>query len=192
MSTALDLPVGHVIEKNGESMRRLRPAYRTYLWQWASVLLGVFITIAPLAFVNLLGAIISMGSSSGLLEGVGVETQAMIAKYLRYLGLAGIVAGGALIAYGRLANRFFGSDETIAKEFGIIAKKRNQISLGHVRVVDIQQRWWERLINIGRLEFSTAGTAGVDVTWHGVVSPIAVQRIIQETMNADGADASSD
>lgn len=189
MSKALELPYGRVIRKDGEEVRRLRPAYRTYLWQWVAILLGAFITIAPLAFVNLLGAIISMGSSSGLLEGVSDDLQAMVAKGLRFLGLGGIAVGAVLIAYGRLANRFFGSDETIAKEYGVIAKQRNQISLAHVRVVDIQQSWWERVINIGRLEFSTAGTAGVDVTWHGVVSPLAVQKIIQKAMQAHGSDA---
>jgi hypothetical protein len=191
MGQPLELPIGRVVDLDNERVRRFRPAYRFYLLQWLAIVVGLPTALLPKGVILALAGLINLGlePGSGLsLSALNEAGQSVAINAVQITGFALFFWGMMRIAYGRVANRFLGSADLIAKEFGIIARKRNQINLNHVRVVDVQQGFVERLLNIGRLEFSTAGTAGVDVIWHGVVSPAKIQAIIQDTMNG-GYDA---
>lgn len=186
MSATPQIQYGRLIKKDGVEVRRMRPAYRKYMRECLMVVGGAVLAMLPLWTLR---QVLAPFDALSFLTEMDKGMITLVGQSVQGSGLVLFGFGLFVITYGRLANRFFISSNTVAKEFGIIAKKRNQITLSHIRVVDIKQSLIERLLGIGRLEFSTAGTAGVDVVWHGIPNPSQAQQAIQSVISNSEKEA---
>ncbi|WP_290571646.1 PH domain-containing protein [Idiomarina sp.] len=63
---------------------------------------------------------------------------------------------------------------------GIIARDRTRINLDHIRSVDTKQGLIDRLLNIGSVHLSTAGTSESEVTVTKILDPLQVRNSIKE------------
>lgn len=66
---------------------------------------------------------------------------------------------------------------------GIIARDRTRINLDHIRSVDTKQGLIDRLLNIGSLHLSTAGTSETEVTVTKIFDPLKVRDAIKGQQN---------
>lgn len=186
---------GESYEERGYRYTRIRPAYRSFLRQWALAIPGALLLISPSFVASLVmgavGALVSLvagqevGSAIALpqSEGAGPALWEVVA---RIGGLILVLWSLGAIAYKRLANRFKVSEETVIQEYGLIKRERSQMNLVHIRAVDVRQGVIERLLGIGRLYFAGAGTAGTDVRWFGIRDPETVQSVIQRVIQSAG------
>lgn len=63
---------------------------------------------------------------------------------------------------------------------GIIARDRTRINLDHIRSVDTKQGLIDRLLNIGSVHLSTAGTSESEVTVTKILDPLQVRNSIKK------------
>lgn len=78
---------------------------------------------------------------------------------------------------------------TIESCRGIIGRDVQSIRVQDLRNVNVRQTIWQRLLGVGDVEFSSAGGAGVEVTFYGVSDPL---RIKDSVMRGAPATASRD
>jgi uncharacterized membrane protein YdbT with pleckstrin-like domain len=111
-----------------------------------------------------------------------------------YLGLKGAAAGGgrnvqivlaligvpllvlvAVITYRHHAWTYIIRGGTIESCRGIIGRDVRSIRVQDLRNVNVRQTIFQRLLGVGDVEFSSAGGAGVEVTFYGVTDPLGVK-----------------
>lgn len=191
MPTTIDLTIGRQVDKAGVPFHRIRPAYRSFVKELFGLAVGLVFWLFPTMvtyFIALLTSMVAKSEDARALEdfsGMEInEILSYLSEGLYYIGLILIAWSILAIAYGRLSNRFFVNTETIAVEQGIIARTRNEISISHVRTVDVKQGLIDRIINVGEIEFSTAGTSGVDVSWQGIPGPAQAQNVIKVAIDS--------
>lgn len=67
----------------------------------------------------------------------------------------------------------------VVVEEGIVSKYTNEVRLVDIRNVKVSQNVMQRLFNVGRLDVSTAGTSGVEISVRGIANPQHVADIIR-------------
>jgi len=111
-----------------------------------------------------------------------------------YLGLKGAMAGGgtnvqivlaiigvpmlvlvAMVVYRYHVWTFTLRGDTIESCKGILGREVQSIRVQDLRNVNVRQSIMQRLLGVGDVEFSSAGGAGVEVTFYGVIDPLGVK-----------------
>lgn len=146
----------------------LRPAWRCFikLYLWAAMGLALMlgsVIVPALPFIQEFMAG-GYGQVSAALPAnipwlahadVVLSTAMMIGGAVLFLGAAGRAT------YHYFANRYTITPERVESRHGIIANNTAIVSIIDIRTIDIKQSVTDRLLNIGTLELSTAGTADV-------------------------------
>ncbi len=84
-----------------------------------------------------------------------------------------------LVCYRRYTHLYSVQKERIEHCKGIIARNVSSIRVKDVRAINIKQGIAGRLLGIGTLEFSSAGGAGIEVTWWGLLNPDEIKNKIE-------------
>lgn len=134
-----------------------RPAWRE---QWPFIVLALALFLLP--FLPWLGTSVSLDN---------LKVTAMLeAPFLLV----------CLIIIGRHYSwRFTVTGDIIQSYHGLIAREVRAIRLEDLRNINVKQTFLHRIIGIGDIEFSSAGSSGVEVVFKGVSRPMAVMRKIQ-------------
>lgn len=99
-----------------------------------------------------------------------------------FMFLAPLALLGLIMAYRHFAWRFIVERGTIESRHGYIAREIKSVRVEDVRNINVTQTFLQRLLGIGNIEFSTAGSAGVEVTFEDVSDPMSVKEKIQSMM----------
>lgn len=67
----------------------------------------------------------------------------------------------------------------IESSYGIISRRVYSIRIRDLRNINVRQSILQRILGIGDVEFSSAGGAGIEVTFFGVAEPMTLKREIQ-------------
>ncbi|KAA0219975.1 PH domain-containing protein [candidate division KSB1 bacterium] len=86
---------------------------------------------------------------------------------------------GLIIIVRHYSWRFTVNGDIIQSHRGIIAREVRAIRVEDLRNINVKQTLFHRLIGIGDVEFSSAGSSGVEVVFKGVSQPMALMRKIQ-------------
>lgn len=106
-----------------------------------------------------------------------------------------VAALGVLIAlfmlapgvYEHYAWRYLIADRSIECHHGILSREVQAIRLRDLRNVNVRQSLLQRLLDVGDVEFSSAGGSGIEVAFRGVVDPLGLKRkvqVVQEDQDA--------
>jgi uncharacterized membrane protein YdbT with pleckstrin-like domain len=87
-----------------------------------------------------------------------------------------------LISYRRLSWRYTIEDGVIESRHGIIAREVRSVRVEDVRSLNVKQNVWQRLLNLGDIEFNTAASSDVEVVFYGVSNPLKVKEEIQSML----------
>ncbi len=95
----------------------------------------------------------------------------------------------AILSFVRLWSAMYSQTYTIHSEgirskLGIIARDTVDLRYPHIRSILLRQGLTGRLFNVGTLEFTSAGTDGVDLSMESISRPAAVQAEIQRRIDA--------
>ena len=85
-----------------------------------------------------------------------------------------------VILVRHFAWRYSVENATIESRHGIIAREIRSIRVADLRNINVKQSIFQRLIGIGDVEFSSSGTAGVEVVFYGVHNPMVVMHEVQK------------
>jgi len=162
---------------------RFRPAVIRQNLPWVPVLaLATVLTLTPdgaldwtLQRVHLHAAVLG-------------EWWTPITKSLRYG--AGFLAGGILVFFWseRISSAYNVTAAGVEAQIGIVARNSVALRFADIRSVTLKQSLWERLLNIGTLEFTSAGTDGQPVRFDGVGRPGWIKTVVEAQMERRSAD----
>ncbi len=126
---------------------------------------------------------------------VVVAVAAAIAALVASTGLA-IVVGGVVLAFvvlvgliKRQATRYVITSERLHIRHGILAKKTQETRVQRVQNVNTQQSFFERIMQVGTVDFDTAGTDDSEFRFVGVANPEDVVRAGDRAQRAAAAEA---
>jgi uncharacterized membrane protein YdbT with pleckstrin-like domain len=106
----------------------------------------------------------------------------VIARILLVLFLIGI----GIVVYRHYQWKFTIDDVNIESARGIIGRNINSIRIRDLRNINLRQSLVQRLLNIGDLEFSSAGGDDVEVRFHDINDPVGTKRHVQSLLDQIG------
>ena len=135
---------------------RACPALRN---QWFAILVAIVLFVLFIYF-----------GVKGAAAGGGRNVQVVLAL----IGVPLLMLVG-FIVYRQNVWTFTIRGDTIESCRGIIGRDVQSIRVQDLRNVNVRQTIWQRLLGVGDVEFSSAGGAGVEVTFYGVTDPLGVK-----------------
>lgn len=88
-----------------------------------------------------------------------------------------------VVVFRRYSWRYTIDDKTIESRQGVIARKVQSIRIQDLRNINVRQSLVQRLLQVGNVEFSSAGGSGIEVVFYGVSDPMAVKALAQRLQN---------
>jgi len=112
-------------------------------------------------------------------------------SHYNYLG-AYIIGGLLVLAYGLGLIIIFGAllhknsqvftvtNKRVKSKKGILARTTREVALKDIRSINLKQSIIERLCSLGTIEIGSAGTAGIEVSFNGIVQAPKIKNTIAE------------
>jgi uncharacterized membrane protein YdbT with pleckstrin-like domain len=110
---------------------------------------------------GILGAVV-LGIVVGLIGG------SVLGSIVAVAGIVAVVVGGLV---KRVATHYVVTTQRLRIRRGILAKKVQQTRIDRVQNVNTDQRFIERVLRVGTVDFDTAGTDDSDFTFRGIANP---------------------
>jgi len=121
------------------------------------------------------------------LIGGGVELGISGAAFALFVAV-GIVVG--LIK--RIATTYSISNQRLHIKRGIVARKIQQTRIERVQNVNITQSVIQRILQVGKVDFDTAGTDDADFSFDGVAQPEKVMKAVEQAQHEASQAGPSD
>jgi uncharacterized membrane protein YdbT with pleckstrin-like domain len=99
---------------------------------------------------------------------VGLIAGSVIGSVVAVAGIVAVVLGGLL---KRIATHYVVTTQRLRIRRGILAKKVQQTRIDRIQNVNTQQRFIDRVLRVGTVDFDTAGTDDSDFTFRGIANP---------------------
>jgi uncharacterized membrane protein YdbT with pleckstrin-like domain len=99
---------------------------------------------------------------------VGLIAGSVIGSIVAVAGIVLVIVGGLL---KRIATHYVVTTQRLRIRRGILAKKVQQTRIDRVQNVNTQQRFIDRVLRVGTVDFDTAGTDDSDFTFRGIANP---------------------
>ena len=106
---------------------------------------------------------------------------AYLAYYFLGAILSVIVIGVFIIIWAILDrnHRFYQvTSKRVSVRSGIIGRMTSEVEVLDIRNVEMRQSIVDRLLGIGNVGISSAGTGGIEVVFAGVANPTALRRLV--------------
>jgi uncharacterized membrane protein YdbT with pleckstrin-like domain len=99
---------------------------------------------------------------------VGLIAGSVAGSIVAVAGIVAVVLGGLV---KRIATHYVVTTQRLRIRRGILAKKVQQTRIDRVQNVNTDQRFIERVLRVGTVDFDTAGTDDSDFTFRGIANP---------------------
>jgi uncharacterized membrane protein YdbT with pleckstrin-like domain len=99
---------------------------------------------------------------------VGLIAGSVPGSIVAVVGIVAVVLGGLV---KRIATHYVVTTQRLRIRRGILAKKVQQTRIDRVQNVNTDQRFLERVMRVGTVDFDTAGTDDSDFTFRGIANP---------------------
>ena len=133
---------------------------------WRSVLGFYVIGVAVAAAAAAIGALAS-GAAIAVLAGVVVLALVLLVGFVK-----------------RMATRYVITTERLHIRRGILAKATQETRIQRVQNVNTEQSFFERAVQVGTVDFDTAGTDDSEFRFVGVATPSDVVRAVDKAQRS--------
>ena len=130
--------------------------------------------VSGIAIVAVLAAIGALVSGAGLAVLLGAVALALV-----------IVVG----LVKRQATRYVITSERLHIRHGILSKRTQETRIQRVQNVNTEQSFFARIMQVGTVDFDTAGTDDSEFRFVGVANPEEVVRAVDKAQRAAAAEA---
>lgn len=162
---------------SGKRKVKLFPSWFSFWKEFLASLVAVFVMLAPIATFQMI---------VGVERAAEFSNQVSLASNIRMVAFATILALVSRAFLIRIANRYIITDYEVASEIGIIQRKKDKVRLIDIRTVDVNQSILDRILGIGTLGFSSAGTDGVDVEFKNILDPSKFESLVTTLQRSIG------
>jgi uncharacterized membrane protein YdbT with pleckstrin-like domain len=126
-------------------------------------------------YIKGLGLAVVLGVIAWLAQSVGLGVVVFVVV-MALVVLVGFVR--------RMATRYIISTERLNIRSGILSKHVQQTSIDRVQNVNTEQRFIDRILRVGSVDFDTAGTDDSDFTFRGVANPALIVTAVDRAQPA--------
>jgi uncharacterized membrane protein YdbT with pleckstrin-like domain len=126
----------------------------------------------------LVGAVAGGIAALVTLIGGGVELGVVVTVFVVFVALGFLVG---LIK--RIATTYTITNQRLHIKRGIVARKIQQTRIERVQNVNINQAVIQRILQVGKVDFDTAGTDDSDFTFDGVSQPEQVMKAVEQAQH---------
>jgi uncharacterized membrane protein YdbT with pleckstrin-like domain len=140
---------------------------------WRAVLSFYVSGVAIVAVAAAIGALVS-GAAIAILAGAVVLAIVIIAGLIK-----------------RQATRYVITSERLHIRHGILSKTTQETRVQRVQNVNTEQSFFERIMQVGTVDFDTAGTDDSEFRFVGVANPEEVVRAVDRAQRAAAAEKRS-
>ncbi len=179
VTTEVPIPGDSASIERAPSVIRLRPAWRSFWKQHFITLWGAAISVSAKAVLVFFTVLLNVDYSN-----IDFLDQHHVFPFLSLVGICVVVVSIINTVFCYYSRLYLIKETTIESRIGIIQRKIASIEYLHIRSVDVVQTISDRLLNIGRVDFSTANTAGIEVTFTGIAAPMRIQEEVRRRKNA--------
>ncbi len=174
-------PTGSAIPPGAFETLVFRPALRVLLpWYIPFLALGMLaVSFADDLAITLLRSL----NVSRLPPGVDA---AFVADAVETAGTVILGLSMLAIVIPWLSNSYVVGPDGIEQRQGILSRDSTSIRLSDIRSINLKQGIIARLLNVGTLEFASAGTGGIDVRFTDVAGPLKIKRWIESLLRSNG------
>src|SRR5215212_10767223 len=130
------------------------------------------------------------------LTGVVIVAVAVVIAALVGSGVVAVLVGAVALALvvvvgliKRQATRYVITSERLHIRHGILAKKTQETRVQRVQNVNTEQSFFQRILQVGTVDFDTAGTDDSEFRFVGVANPEEVVRAVDRAQRAAGTEA---
>lgn len=150
------------------------PALRTYLLYIPLAMIGIVLVLFAVELWMFVLSLLGLSGLPGWIDGVLliIITQMMGGAWLVWL------LCGVLLNYYGTALFIDGRGLTFKK--GIITRDVTNVRFDEIRTIGLRQGIFDRLLNIGTLEFASSGTDDVDIRFINMANPAGVKAEIED------------
>ena len=117
---------------------------------------------------------------------VALLASTVLAVLVAIAGVALVVAGGFV---KRMATRYVITSERLHIRRGVLTKRTQETRIQRVQNVNTDQRFFERVLQIGTVDFDTAGTDDSEFRFVGVADPAEVVQAVDRAQREHAARA---
>jgi uncharacterized membrane protein YdbT with pleckstrin-like domain len=110
---------------------------------------------------------------------VGLIAGSVLGSIVAVVGIVAVVLGGLV---KRIATHYVVTTQRLRIRRGILAKKVQQTRLDRVQNVNTDQRFIDRVLRVGTVDFDTAGTDDSDFTFRGIANPDEVVAAVDRAL----------
>src|SRR5919112_875466 len=114
---------------------------------------------------------------------VGLIAGSVIGSIVAVVGIVAVVLGGLI---KRIATHYVVTTQRLRIRRGILAKKVQQTRIDRVQNVNTDQRFIDRVLRVGTVDFDTAGTDDSDFTFRGIANPDEVVAAVDRAQRVAG------
>ncbi len=158
------------MKNSAKNIVYFRPAIRSFLRELSFFCVGLIMYLFPLTMLHWFVFYFP--------EEVNMGIQKLIFVFTHYIGLALMFWASLLVCVVILANRYKLTGEYVESAWGIIARRTARVELSSIRTVNVNQGIIERLLGVGAISFSSAGTSGQDVIFTRIKYPLRLQALV--------------
>jgi uncharacterized membrane protein YdbT with pleckstrin-like domain len=109
----------------------------------------------------------------------------LLIKITKAIGAVTLLVNGSKVLYSYFAIALVVDDKGVTLKQGVIAQDIINIRFSEIKTVGLKRGIFERLINIGTLEFASAGSDGVDIRFINMANPVRVKAVIDELIERE-------
>jgi uncharacterized membrane protein YdbT with pleckstrin-like domain len=135
----------------------------------------------------LVGAVAAGIAALVTLIGGGVELGVVVTVFVVFVALGFLVG---LIK--RIATTYTITNQRLHIKRGIVARKIQQTRIERVQNVNINQAVIQRILQVGKVDFDTAGTDDSDFTFDGVSQPEQVMKAVEQAQHESSLAGAQD
>lgn len=117
-----------------------------------------------------------------LMSALGDPTEQADEKVSSLFAVSILILG--IVAIKRFSWRFTIKDGKILHHYGIIARNQQSVRIEDLRSVEYSQGLIQRLLGVGSVLFYTAGSAGSEVSFHGIKDPAGWRDAVDREIDA--------
>ena len=117
---------------------------------------------------------------------VGLIAGSVLGSIVAVVGIVAVVLGGLI---KRVATHYVVTTQRLRIRRGILAKKIQQTRIDRVQNVNTDQRFIERVLRVGTVDFDTAGTDDSDFTFRGIANPDEVVAAVDRAQRVAATQA---
>jgi uncharacterized membrane protein YdbT with pleckstrin-like domain len=110
---------------------------------------------------------------------VGLIAGSVLGSIVAVVGIVAVVLGGLV---KRIATHYVVTTQRLRIRRGILAKKVQQTRIDRVQNVNTDQRFIDRVLRVGTVDFDTAGTDDSDFTFRGIANPDEVVAAVDRAL----------